>query len=89
MAVDGITVIDVCREMKVEPLPKLTWPVGARVRDLYEYMYGNPPTKKLRTKTIGKGSHCFAVYPHHMWDAIASIVRMHHTETQRQGELPF
>lgn len=89
MAIDGITVIDVCRDLKVEPLPRLTWPVGARVRDLYEYIYGRPPMKKLRTKTIGKGSHCFAIYPHHMWDAIASIVRMHEVEAAAQGELPF
>lgn len=89
MAADGITIVDVVRDMKIEPLPSLTWPVGARVRDLYEYMYGRAPQKKLRTKTSGAGSHCFATYPHHMWDAIASIVRMHHTETQRQMELPF
>lgn len=89
MAVDGITVVDVCRELKIEPLPKLTWPVGARVRDFYEYMYGRPPLKKLRTKTIGKGSHCFAVYPHTMWEHIVHIIRMHQTEEQRQGELPF
>lgn len=89
MATDGITVIDVCRELKVEPEPHLTWSIGARVRDWYEMNYGVAPVKRLRPKTTRGGSHCFAVYPHHMWDLIANIIRMHQTEMQRQGELPF
>lgn len=72
----GITIIDVCRQEKVEPVPALTWAVGAQVAALYERRYGRLPSKDLRTKTNGSGSHCFAVYPLRMRDEIANIIKM-------------
>jgi hypothetical protein len=72
----GITIIDV---------PELTWSIGAAVREMYERRFGVPPEKKLRTKTCGAGSHCFAVYPTHLRTDITSIIRMHQTESQRQS----
>lgn len=76
----GITIIDVCRQEKVEPVPALTWAVGARVAALYERRYGRLPSKDLRTKTSGTGSHCFAVYPLRMRDEIAKIIREYLTK---------
>jgi hypothetical protein len=85
----GITIIDVMRELKIEPVPELTRSVGATVREMYERRFGVPPEKDLRTKTCGAGSHCFAVYPAHLRPDITSIIPMHQTESQRQGELPL
>ena len=83
----GITVIDVCRELQIEPTPALTWPVGNAVRDLYEQRYGCLPEKDLREKTNGTGSHCFAIYPEGMRNDIERIIRLHDWERQRQGDL--
>lgn len=83
----GITVIDVMRELRIEPVPELTWAIGAAVRDRYERLHGRLPEKELRTKTSGGGSHCFATYPQDMRTEIANIIRLHQLETQKQGEL--
>lgn len=83
----GLTVVDVCRQLRIEPTPKLTWAVGTAMRDLYEQRYGCLPEKDLRAKTNGPGTHCFAIYPHSMRDDIVRIIRYHQTEAQRQGEL--
>lgn len=83
----GITIIDVMRELRVEPVPELTWSIGAAVRDYYERLHGRAPEKELRTKTCGAGSHCFAIYPQDMRPKIVSIIRLHQLESQRQGEL--
>lgn len=83
----GITVIDVCRQMRIEPTKALTWPVGDRVRYIWEKKYLAPPDKDLRTKTCGEGSHCFAVYPEHMREIIRRVIRRQVSEQQRQGEL--
>jgi hypothetical protein len=83
----GITIIDVCRDERIEPVPELTWAVGARVREIYEMRYGMLPAKDLRTKTGGGGSHCFAIYPENMRATIVKILHEFNTERQRQGEL--
>ena len=85
--IGGITVIDVCRSLNVEPDPSLTWPVGNLVRGLYERRYGALPEKDLRLKTNGGGSHCFAIYPEHMRADIERIIRAHAHERRRQGDL--
>ncbi len=83
----GITIIDVCRALSVDPEPRLTWPVGNAVRDLYEGRYGALPEKALRTKTAGTGSHCFAIYPEDMRGDIERIIRLHDWERQSQCDL--
>ena len=83
----GLTVIDVMRELRVEPTPDLSWAIGAAVRDAYEQRYGIPPDKALRNKTNGPGTHCFAIYPESMRAEIIKIIQYHQTESQRQGEL--
>jgi hypothetical protein len=82
-----ITVVDVCRDLQIEPEPRLTWPVGNAVRNLYESRYGELPEKALRTKTSGAGSHCFATYPEHMRGDIERIIRLYDGEAQRQSDL--
>jgi hypothetical protein len=83
----GITVIDVMRDMGIEPDTQLAWRVGARVRDAYEWQTGSAPPKHLRDKTNDGGSHCFAVYPESMRKRIELIIRNQRTYEQRQGEL--
>jgi hypothetical protein len=84
VAVSELTVIDVMRDLGLEPTPEVTWPVGAIVRDLYEQRYGCLPEKKLRPKTSGEGTHCFAVYPTSMRPEIEKVIRAHQTEAARQ-----
>lgn len=83
----GITIIDVCRDLEIEPEPHLTWPVGSAVRELFERKYGRLPEKELRAKTNGAGSHCLAVYPKRMWAEIARIIHLHNGEAQRQFDM--
>jgi hypothetical protein len=85
----GITVISVFRELGIEPVPAVTWSVGARVRDLYEQRFGREPPKDLRPKTAGGGSHCFAIYPASWRNEIAEIIRQHKTEQDRQTRFDF
>jgi hypothetical protein len=82
-----ITVIDVCRELDVEPRPDMTWSVGNLMREWYESNVGELPRKELRNKTYGGGSHCFAVYPQAMRQKIASLILAHDIEQSRQGRL--
>jgi hypothetical protein len=83
----SITVIEVMREMGVEPAPDVSTAIGNRVRDEYEALYGVLPPKALRPKTNGGGSHCFAVYPVEMKPTIERVVREHGAEAARQGSL--
>jgi len=83
----GITVIDVIRDMGLEPSPDLSWSVGARVRDMYEMRRGELPPKELRPKTGAGGTHCFAVYPAEMRPDIERVIRAHTVEAARQMSL--
>lgn len=83
----GVTVIDVCRKIGIEPKPALTWSVGNQVRHIYETRTGELPPKALRQKTGGGGSHCFAVYPAEMAPEIEKIIRQHEVEAARQPDL--
>lgn len=58
-----ITVIDVFRDMGLEPTKDQSWSVGAVIREQWLAEKGELPTKRLRRKTAGTGSHCIAVYP--------------------------
>lgn len=82
-----ISVMDVFRELKVEPEPKLAWAVGGAVRRIWEERHGSLPEKQLRRKTSGGGSHCFAVYPDSMRAEIVGVIRSHETEAERQTSL--
>jgi hypothetical protein len=82
-----ITVIDVIRDMSVEPSPQLCWPVGNRTRERWMDLYGHPPLKELRCKTYDGGTHCFAVYPDSFRSEIALIVASEQAEQARQGDL--
>lgn len=81
-----ITIIDVCREIGVEPEPNMTWSVGARVRDLYEAS-GGTIRYALRQKTNGGGSHQFAIYPPSWRERIVREIRRHGAHAARQGSL--
>jgi len=59
------TVTDVIRSLGLEVENDLSWQAGNRVRRAWLKRTGDLPEKRLRKKTAGSGSHCFAVYPHH------------------------
>ena len=83
-----ITVIDVMRSMNVEITPDLSWSVGAAVRERWRMTHDDElPKKRLRSKTSGGGSHCFAVYPLEWDKIIREIVNSFTTQKQKQGEL--
>lgn len=83
-----ITVVDVCREMGVEPVPEMMWSVGNLVRDIYVSRRGELPPKELRPKTYADGgSHCFAVYPLDWRQMIMTLISEWGPEQQRQMDL--
>lgn len=82
-----ITVMDVFRDMRLDPSPHLAWTVGAAVRRLYEARHGELPPKALRTKSSGAGSHCFAVYPESWRAEIERVISEHNPATSPQGDL--
>ena len=59
----SITIIEVFRSLNIEPTPAQSWSVGATVASMYRKTFDSDPPMERRTKTSGKGSHCFAVYP--------------------------
>lgn len=71
----SFTVIDILRAWGIEPEARVTWALGAAARDAFAARYGELPAKALRTKTAGKGSHCFAVYPAHDRAFIEGVIR--------------
>lgn len=83
----GITVIDVCRAMGVEPEKSMTWAVGSALQRRYEEIFERQPPKELRPKTNGGGSHCFAVYPETWRITIESLIKAHNPDPGRQGDL--
>ena len=85
----GITVIDVMRDLKIEPTPALTWMVGDAVRNLWVDRTGMTPEKDLRPKTYDKGSHCFAIYPETLRAEIERIIRTCEGEAARQLGFDF
>jgi hypothetical protein len=87
-SLDGyLTVIDIARQATPELTNEQAWSVGAQAADLFEEEYGHPPTKDLRTKTSGTGSHCFAVYPPPFHEKIKLLLRGLKAEMARQGRL--
>lgn len=84
---DGITVIDVFRAIRVEPTKDKTWSVGLIVANQYIAEFGRQPPKENRTKTCGVGVHCFAIYPHDWFDRIAEVIKSGEYEEARQFDL--
>jgi hypothetical protein len=82
-----ITVPEVFRAMGLEPTPDLTWAVGAAVRDRYQERFGHLPEKKLRAKTSGTGSHCFAVYPADWREVIEECIKRVNAAKSAQPDL--
>ena len=82
-----ITIVQVMRDIGIEPTNELCWSVGNEVRDVWELENGRLPFKELRQKTNGPGSHCFAVYPADWYFRIRAIILRHQTEAGRQGDL--
>lgn len=87
MLANHITVIDVLRELRIEPNPKLTWSIGQQVMRRFAKRYGRQPVKDLRKKTYTEGVHCFALYPPEFKPEIVAAIRAHRTESARQGML--
>lgn len=74
-----ITVLDVIRDLGLEPEKGLSWTVGNVVREKYKQKTGRLPKKELRPKTNGGGSHCFAVYPDSWYQTIREEVERQET----------
>ncbi len=69
------TIIDILREEGIEVHDSdVTWRLGAAARDLYQSKYNRPPTKTLRPKTKGQGSHDIAGYPPQIHDDLPTLV---------------
>lgn len=71
----GITVPEMFASLGMRPTARQSWMAGAAARQRWKEIHGDLPDKALRTKTSGKGSHCFAVYQDSWRDTLAKIVR--------------
>jgi hypothetical protein len=88
--IEGITFIDVCRELGVDLNPQFTWSVGALVRNAFVAEYGHLPPKDNRRKTNNpKSVHCFAIYPRPFRKTIAEIIRANGPRSDPQLRLPL
>ena len=68
------TVVDLIRELGYEVENELSWTAGAKLRDAWIQKTGDLPEKRLRQKSHGIGSHCFAIYPRHFRSEAIGIV---------------
>jgi hypothetical protein len=83
----GITVVDVCRAMRVEPDKHLMWSVGNAMSRSWHKEHGDWPPSALRSKTNGGGSHRFAVYPEGRRAQIELLIRAHQPKPVLQLDL--
>lgn len=83
----GITVIDVFREMGVNPEKKKTWAVGQMMQKHYADKHGRQPPKDNRPKTNGHGYHCFAIYPANCRRRIKKYIMQVGAEASKQMKL--
>lgn len=83
-----ITIIDVCREMGIEPDKTFTWPVGFTMQNLYYAKFKEQPPKENAPKTNGKGGvHCFAHYPPEWRERIEKEINIYQVERSKQDDL--
>jgi hypothetical protein len=85
--VQFITIVQVIREMGIEPSNKLCWAVGDKMQAWYVRNIGSAPHKDNRGKTNGAGSHCFALYQPIFHKKIQEFVRQVQFEMSRQPDL--
>ena len=71
----GITVVEVFRDLGVEPVKEATWPVGKAVAKKWRDENGYEPPKANRAKTGGSGVHCFAIYPESFRAVIVKAIK--------------
>jgi hypothetical protein len=87
------TVIDVIRELGFETETRMDWSIGHKLRDAWHKDSGHLPVKGLRTKTCGRGVHCFALYPDQYRDEARFLVarecERRDADLKRQLDLPF
>ena len=82
-----IAVLEVIRDMGIEPTDKLCWSVGNTMQAWFVREFGAQPWKDLHTKKNGGGSHCMAYYPEKMRLKIEEFVKMCKMEAARQPSL--
>lgn len=87
VSVTLITVMDVFRSMGIDPDPRDSWSVGAKMASAYAAEHGRQPPKDNRKKTSGAGTHCFALYPAEWAPRIEDAIRAICSEERQQGDL--
>lgn len=71
------TVVDLIKRLGYEVENELSWTAGCQLRDAWIALTGELPEKRLRQKSCGTGSHCFAIYPRHFYsEAIGIVARL-------------
>jgi hypothetical protein len=86
-----ITIIDVIRDMGLEPNDTMDWAVGLRfAKWFYEFTGGMEPEKWNRNGTKdSRRVHCFAHYPECFRHKMESMVREYKFEQSRQTRFAF
>jgi hypothetical protein len=70
-----VTIIEVARSMGIELSRDTAWALGAMMARRWADTFGEQPEKRLRPKTSGGGSHCFAVYPDSWVEPIKAAIK--------------
>lgn len=82
-----VSIHDVAERLGVVLSNEQAWEIGAEIANRWETVMRARPTKDLRPKKVGQGSHCFAVYPPTWVPFLEGAIREAGAESARQGRL--
>lgn len=86
----GVTIIDVLRDLKIEPDKKLTWALGQSVGQEWRRRTGIRPPVELQPKTnpgAHAAPHMICTYPDSFRKVIEDMIGRFQTRRQAQGDL--
>lgn len=87
----GITIIEVLRELRIEPDKSLTWALGTAVAAEWRKRTGTQPPIVRQPKTDPNASHpakhAICTYPDDFKPVILEKLSRFQTDAQRQGDL--
>jgi len=84
-----LTIHDVAKANGWELSNRQAWQAGDLLRRAWRTAVGTDPVKDLRTKKIGIGSHCFALYPPQWRERIERAIRSVRPDEAAQASLPL
>jgi hypothetical protein len=87
----AFTIIEVLRDLQIEPDKSLTWGLGTAVAAEFRKQTGEMPPIRRQPKTDRNASHppkhAICTYPEWFRPIVLNLVRQRRTEAVRQGDL--